>query len=108
MSFITRFSVFKNIRTTPNQFNYRPRYYNPDKEDLQTRKRRIEHELNIETSDEDYQYKPTRIKFARSKGKVKTVRSGIKSSNIRLLVILAMLTLGVVYVLNWLDGMTVN
>lgn len=86
---------FYNVRK-PRQYEHKPIYWDPRKEDLEMRERRIKRELGIEELPEDY--KPdikgsfvegtTHLKKSRSKGH--TPRSRTYSS-VRLGVILALL-----------------
>ncbi len=71
------------------RFNYSPRYWDPEKEEREDRIRRIKHEMGIEMPSDPNRTTIRRgsIRQVRQKAKVKAGRS----SNIRLLVILAVL-----------------
>jgi hypothetical protein len=73
------------------QFNYSPRYWDPEKEARDERIRQIKQEMGVEIPDN-----PNRTTIRR--GSIRTVRQkanvkSSRSSNIRLLVILAVLLL---------------
>ena len=74
-----------------NQFNYSPRYWDPEKEARDARIRQIKQEMGIEVPFDPNRSTIKRGSFrqVRQKAKVKANRS----SNIRLLVILAILFL---------------
>lgn len=73
------------------QFNYSPRYWDPDKEELEERIRRIRQEMGVDVPSDPNRSTIRRGSFrqATQKTKVKATRS----SNIRLLVILVVLLL---------------
>ena len=73
------------------QFNYSPRYWDPEKEEREDRIRRIRHEMGIEIPSDPNRTTIKRGSFrqASQKTKVKATRS----SNIRLVIILAVLLL---------------
>jgi len=71
------------------QFNYSPRYWDPEKEEREDRIRQIKAEMGIEISSDPNRSTIKRGSFrqARQKAKVKATRT----SNLRLVVILAVL-----------------
>jgi hypothetical protein len=71
------------------QFNYSPRYWDPEKEEREGRIRQIKQEMGVEVPSDPNRSTIKRGSFrqVRQKAKVKAKRS----SNIRLLVILAVL-----------------
>ena len=73
------------------QFNYSPRYWDPEKEEREDRIRRIKQEMGIDLPSDPNRSTIRRGSFrqASQKTKVKATRS----SNIRLLIILAVLFL---------------
>jgi hypothetical protein len=73
------------------QFHYTPRYYDPEKEELEERIRQIKQEMGVDVPADPNRSTIRRGSFrtARQKAKVKAGRT----SNIRLLVILAVLLL---------------
>ena len=77
--------------TGHKRFNYTPRHWDPEKEEREDRIRRIKHEMGIEVPSDPNRTTIKRGSFrqARQNAKVKAGRS----SNIRLLVILAVLFL---------------
>ena len=71
------------------QFNYSPRYYDPDKEEREDRIRRIKQEMGIDIPGD-----PTRSTIRRGSFRQAARNTKVKatrSSNIRLLIILAVL-----------------
>jgi len=75
----------------PRKFSYSPRYWDPEKEDMEDRIRRIKQEMGIESGN-----KPAKITITR--GSFRQFKRGTKikanrSSNIRLIIILAVLFL---------------
>ncbi len=80
------FKINKNRR-----FNYIPRYYNPDKEELEERIRNIEIEMGVKREEEGV-YVPRIHRGMMSKRHVSRKRA-THQSNVRLLVILAALLL---------------
>ncbi len=71
------------------QFNYSPRYWDPEKEEREDRIRRIKAEMGIEVSRDGKTTTIKRGSFRQTSQKTK-VRA-TRSSNIRLVVILAVL-----------------
>lgn len=71
------------------QFNYSPRYWDPEKEEREGRIRQIKQEMGVDVPSDPNRYTIKRGSFrqVRQKAKVKANRS----SNIRLVVILAVL-----------------
>lgn len=90
--------VIKFFHTPKNKrFNYSPRYYDEQKEELERRVRQIKRELGVEElSDSDKPYIPN-IK-GQMRGVFKRNREEQKRSNIRLAIILVIL-LTVIYFL---------
>jgi hypothetical protein len=75
----------------PNQFSYSPRYWDPEKEEREERIRRIKQEMGI-----DVPRDPTKTTIKRGSFRQASQRTKVKatrSSNIRLLIILAALFL---------------
>lgn len=79
-------SFFRTYR--PKEFNYIPRYYDEQKEDLEERIRGIEREMGAKKGDA---YRPTIRKGQMSNYFRRTKRKAQKQSNIRLIVILLIL-----------------
>jgi hypothetical protein len=80
----------------PSQFNYSPRYWDPEKEEREDRIRRIKAEMGIDIPSDPTRTTITRGSFRQSKQRTKV--KATRSSNIRLLVILAAL-LAIAYLL---------
>ncbi|MBP7508232.1 MAG: hypothetical protein KA807_10445 [Prolixibacteraceae bacterium] len=80
----------------PRQFNVTPRYWNPEKEQREMRERRIKSELGI-SDNTDGKYTPYiapgAFRQGLTRGKWGGTRSQRKSSNTRVLIILAILAL---------------
>jgi len=79
------------------QFNYIPRYYNEQQEEMQKRKKRIAREIEAEKADSDE-------KVALIKGKIKSYylqnsKKHNRQSNLRVLVVLAILLFVAYYLL---------
>lgn len=81
-------SFIKNVKKDPRQFKLRSRHYDPKKEEMEKRKRAIESELGL--SEEGY-HTPPSIKITGKKYKKQNVRGANRKSNLRLIVILAVL-----------------
>jgi len=80
------------IKLTQNKrFSYSPRYWDPEKEELENRIRQIKHEMGIDIPSDPNRSTITRGSFRQSRQKIKAKAS--RSSNIRLLIILAVLLL---------------
>ncbi len=77
-------SLFKTPRH--RQFNYRPLYYNQQKEELQERIRKIEQEMGVKKPDESG-YR-TGIQRGQMRGHFRDTKRLKKQSNVRLLIIL--------------------
>lgn len=77
-------SLFKTPRH--RQFNYRPIYYNQQKEELQERIRKIEQEMGVNKK-EDSNYRPG-IQRGQMRGHFRDVKRLKRQSNVRLLIIL--------------------
>jgi hypothetical protein len=81
----------------PKHFNFRPRFYDPDKEDLEMREQRIKEELGIETGKNyDRTSYRDRIKGSfRNQGKSqsKTTAEARRTQNTRLIFMIIILAL---------------
>jgi hypothetical protein len=73
------------------QFNYSPRYWDPEKEEREDRIRQIKAEMGIEVPSDPTRTTIKRGSFRQAKQQSKVKAS--RSSNIRLLIILAVLFL---------------
>jgi DNA mismatch repair protein MutH len=73
------------------RFNYSPLYWDPEKEEREERIKRIKHEMGIDIPGDPNRTTITRGSFRQAKQKARVKAS--RSSNIRLLVILAVLLL---------------
>ncbi len=71
------------------QFNYQPLYYNPEKEEKEERKKRIEHELGIKREPSD-SYRST-IRRGSMRSYFHKNEKARKQSNIRLVLIILFL-----------------
>jgi hypothetical protein len=81
----------------PKRFNFRPRFYDPDKEDLELREQRIKEELGIAT-EKKYDGKSYRDRIKgqfRNQGRSesKTSASARRSQNTRLIFMIIILAL---------------
>lgn len=86
------------------QFNIPYRYYNPEKEEMQNREDRIKMELGIHEKKEwDSKHRPNiRGQFRRAMGTYsKTAEDARKSSNIRLIILIVILSLAVFLILKF-------
>ena len=79
------------------RFNYTPRYWDPEKEERESRIRMIKHEMGIDMPSDPLRTTIKRGSFRQVRQKTK-VKAGI-SSNIRLLIILAVLFLLAYFIL---------
>jgi hypothetical protein len=70
------------------QFNYMPRYYDPDKEEREERNREIRRELGIK--DEKDEYRPS-IRRGSMRSYFKGNKRATRNSNIRLVLIIVFL-----------------
>ncbi|TDO05094.1 hypothetical protein [Sunxiuqinia elliptica] len=80
------------------RFNIPYRYFNPEKEEMEERESRIKKEMGIhEKKESDENYRPNiRGQFRRSMGdSSKTASDARKSSNTRLIMLIAILSLAV-------------
>lgn len=94
-------SFIKNVRTNPKQFQFRSRHYDPKREELEKRKRAIHSELGLTSEGEKL---PPTVRIAGKKYKKQNVRGANRRSNLRLIVILAVLC-GLAYGLyTYLEG----
>ena len=89
-----RITFFKTPR--PKQFNYIPRYYDQQKEEAEERQKRIERELGIKQKNG---YRPGITKGTMTR-KVMDKRRTNRSSVIRLLIIITILTALVMYLMS--------
>ena len=76
---------FRNLKSEPRRFGFQPRYYNAKKENWEKRKKEIEAEVQSEK--EGRSRSP---KWSES-GNRDFYKKGVLSSNMRLLIILALL-----------------
>lgn len=91
-------SIFKNVKREPKRFNYAPRHFDPQAEELEKRKAKIRDEMGMEESG-----KPGNSIHFQESWRRSRRRSGAASSNIRLLLILAILLFLVFSVVKWLE-----
>jgi len=86
----------------PKHFSFRPRFYDPDKEDLEMREQRIKEELGIETDKtHDRRSHRDRIRGSfRNQGRTqsKTSNEARRSQNTRLIFMIIILALGFYFV----------
>ncbi|MBN2698070.1 MAG: hypothetical protein JXR52_04540 [Bacteroidales bacterium] len=75
----------------PKRFSYTPRYWDPEKEEREDRVRRIKQELGISTGSDSGKTTMVRGSFRQYRKKTRVRAS--RSSNIRLVIILAVLLL---------------
>jgi hypothetical protein len=97
-------SLFRNVQNEPRQFNYRSRFYDPRKEELEKRKKRIERKIALQKGDEVEDYNPGEIRFSESWKKQSAYRSGRRSANLRLVIILGILVIFSFLAIQWLEG----
>ena len=90
-----RISFFRTGK--PKQFNYIPRYYDEQKEEMEERQKRIEAELGINQPEKGYR---SRLKPGAMSERLMARRKGSRTSTIRLLVIIAILALLAMYLLR--------
>jgi len=76
---------FRNLRSEPRKFNFKPRYYDQKKEEWEKRKKDIEKEVSREKSGDS-----ERVSWSQSRGR-EYYRSGVFSANLRLILILGIL-----------------
>lgn len=81
------------------QFNYSPRYWDPEKEERDDRIRRIKHELGYDLPSDPNRTTIRRGSFRQASQKTKVKAN--RSSNIRLLVILVLLLLLAYFIFFW-------
>lgn len=98
-------------RVTPNKFDYKPRYYDPAKEELDKRLARIKKSPNA--LDPDSIKERISVGFKYRTGRSEAYRNESRKSNIRVVIILvALLTLSILLInspkilklLSYLDG----
>lgn len=80
----------------PRQFHFKPRYYDPVKEEKEERERRIKTELGIKDENDTYSHYAARIKgqFLKASGKRnKVTEEARRKSNNRLLFLILILAL---------------
>ena len=92
-------SIFRNVRKEPRKFSYRPKHYNPRKDELDERKRKIEAEVEREQGKANSNFR--RAEFKPSWGGQK-YRQGASAANLRLVVILMILLFITYMVVQWL------
>lgn len=80
----------------PKQFNYKPRFYDEEKEELENRKRQIEREMGV-GKDEIYHHSISRGTISR---KFTQRKRANRSSVLRLILIVTILVLIALYILN--------
>lgn len=91
------FSLLKSKVKGPKRFNYEPKFYDEDKQDLQNRKRAIERKVQKMKGEKVDEYVPTRnIKFDSTVSRNSQVGSSIKKSNLRIFVLICLL-FGLIY-----------
>lgn len=95
-------SVFRNVRREPKKFGYRPKFYDPKAEELEERKKKIEAELAREQG-QAVNSKPYSVKFQRTHTR-NTLRGMAFGSNIRLIIILAILLFLIFSAVRWLES----
>lgn len=95
-------SMFKQVRSQPRQFNFKPRVYNEDRERIKKRQKEIEAELALEEkarknpqTQERNREHDNYLRFQR--------RKQSRQSNVRLIIILAVLLLGTYMMLQRLE-----
>lgn len=89
-------SFFRTFK--PRSFNYIPRYYDEQKENLQERIRNIEMELGVHDSSIEKEYVPRLRKGSFRSSYKQTRRKANVTSTVRLLIILAILVAIAYYV----------
>lgn len=90
---------FFNIRTSffkpakHNRFSFNPRYYDPDKEELEKRIRLAEREMTIDKTEEELRKMKIKSSFKRAREKSLSLdaKQEIKKSRIRFFLILIIL-----------------
>lgn len=90
-----KITFFKTGR--PKQFNFIPRYYDEQKEEAENRRRRIATELGIEDKEGGYK---TTLRKGVIADKITMSRKAKRYSAIRLLVIIAILSMLMLYLLS--------
>lgn len=95
--------LFENKNFKPRTFNYRPRFYDADREALELRKRR---KVNNEAGDLTKMRLKREFSYYKSSDGSRKKGSFISSSSFRLIIIIAILSLGSYYILvTWLPDM---
>lgn len=90
--------ALKFFHTPKNrQFNFKPRYYDEQKEDLENRIEQIKRELGQNDPNNDKKTYTSNIK-GRMKGTLRRTRNTQQKSNIRLILIIIVLSLVAYYV----------
>ena len=92
-------SIFKNVKREPKRFNYSPRHFDPQAEELEKRKAKIREEMGMETGEGSRDIK---IDFRSSMGRGRR-RGSAPSSSLRMLLILAILLFLAFSVIKWLE-----
>ena len=107
-------SMFRVFKTrNPRGFNYKPMYYDADKEERDAREADIRRELKLEADAKHTAHdgEERRIKFERGRfdqrqrSKAPSYNNGRQQANVRLLVILTLLIGAAVAVWSWSDGL---
>jgi len=76
---------FRNVKSEPRKFGFQPRYYNEKKENWEKRKKEIEDEVRLESEG-----RTLHPKWSETRNR-EFYQKGVISSNMRLLIILALL-----------------
>jgi|GEM_PF-2469875 hypothetical protein len=84
--------VFRNARNKPRQYSLGKRFYDPEKEERENRRKEIEKEVAVERG-EKVDYVPGKVSFRNQRAKGDHYRKGAMASNLRLIVILAVLVI---------------
>jgi hypothetical protein len=95
-------SVFRNVRREPKRFGYRPKFYDPKAEELEERKKKIEAEIARDQG-QVVNNKPYSVKFQRAH-KRNSLRGMAFGSNVRLVIILAILLFLIFAAVQWLES----
>lgn len=92
-------SIFRNVKREPRRFRYRPKHYDPNKEKLEERKRKIEEQVKRENGEigEQRSMRDFRPAWGRQR-----YRKGASAANLRLVIILMILLFITYMVVQWL------
>jgi hypothetical protein len=85
-------------RVTPNRFDYKPRYYNPAKEELESRLKMINNQDNAMDPDSIRERISLGLKYRTGRGE--SYRNESRKSNLRVVIILFALLLLTVLLIN--------